>query len=422
MLALTPTAGQRVVQLLLDGKPSAVDLVTFARFTEPEAGAAEVELVLTSRDQALFDTYLTQLNLQPAPHLSFRHGTLTDTSQQWGPWLAYTVLFATGDAHGGSTASNYEIKINLKDRLYDADIDQNTVAHHGKVSDIIRKIFERYGFEQFAIEDTVGEGLHVQSFQTDLDFALERLTPRALNAKGRADYRLYLRDGIVHFHTPGFKATGWDLDWYRFSGENRLWLSDRSHGSNPLGAAGIRIIVADPLGGKSTEGLSDPAKVIRYAGTLPKIGTPSSSRVAHVTLSHNRESEPEAVTAYLYGAARQGLYEAKCVMASIPLLHPGDIINLRLVANGTSPWSGLWRLASAVHTIHRSVFQSALNLRRGETNIDILNPEVLDPKTFNMVDRSAPGEPLALRDSGNTTVNDPSTPFVQRNVNAANVA
>lgn len=307
--------------------PLLIPCVRFHRALVKESvyayGETQLSFRTTNTDYA--DRVLKALESNGKPLLRFRVGLGVPGRMAWTPWQLHWVTGYYGTFEGLGPEAGHRLTLTTQDLLAYMDRSTRTRAHRGKISGIIQRIVEQNGLRNTVIEPTNAEGLWIQSFNGDVEF-MRRLTQRARSEQNRGNYLLFVRDDVLHFHTPDYQADIKRLVYYR-SAHKRLDLSAQTQQLVDEGVGGVRVNGHDPLTGQSETFSSDPAQAVRYANWISRIDkTASISRQRPFHLSENRRLEAANLAQNMYESARLQSFGLKLQARKTRLLRAGDLL------------------------------------------------------------------------------------------------
>jgi hypothetical protein len=243
------------------------------------------------------------------------------------------------------------------------------VPHKGKISSIVQAIVALYD-QEAVIEETNYEGFYIQSFQSDLDFLRNRMLYRAKSLRGIGNYQMFVKDGIVHFHPPDYRADLKLIRYFKGPGTDLL-KSDQGQIMLDKGVAGVRFVSYSPFGGQFKEIVTDRTKTLKFGNVIPDIERLKGAEVNyphHITL--NPEVEVQALADNFYEDARLNTYEVELTIPNTLALRHGDILFLDISASQerTSDWSGYYYVTKTTIAYLRGAISMRAVLRRGELN------------------------------------------------------
>lgn len=336
---------------------------------------------------------------QGTPIMRWRLGFGAGDDVKWLPWQLNYVYKFTAKQEGVGEASGHYVAVHTKDLLGIGDRGSQTKAHRGSVSQIVHRIVGDQN--DMVIEPTTGDGLWIQSYESDTEFIRQRIVRLARNSKGRGNYLFFTRDNVIHFHSPEYQARVLDLAYNQSSGM-RLALSDNSQTQVGYGASGVRLILQDPYTGTSKEIESDPNLALRladYIHRLDKIPGGDTNVMWH--LGMNRPEEPGNLAQNQYEASRLECFELQLTVQKLHVARAGDFLRVTISPSesASSTWGGVYLVVNAKHAITRGAIQSVYTLRRGEYNSSPSVPPELHELGVDALknEQKAEGVPLNVR-------------------------
>lgn len=335
------------------------------------------------------------------PAMLFRVGIGKSDTVQYLPWQRHTVTGYTGIVEGIGDETGHFFEITTQSQFWDWDSANYTTAHSGKISDIVRRIAEVNGIFGTVIEPTIGTGIYYQVYQGFADFIRKRLVQRAVNAKGHGNYQFFIRDNVVHFHTPEYHAEYKEMEFFNAGGQ-LLTVVDNSQKLILAGVSGCRLISYDPLTGTAKESVSDVTVATTYAESIYRMANLKlAQRIVPYHIGSNREAEAKAMCQSLYETARMFTFELSFKAAKIIHIRAGDIINLLLAPDATrvSSWSGLYYVSEVVTSVDHGAVEAKYKLQRGETR-KVRTDAAVQSESGRGIDlateHEAPGQPVNL--------------------------
>jgi len=328
---------------------------------------AVVTMVFTSHSASYLDT-LRKVQLTGDPKVLCRIGTITGSDTQWQEWQDFWIFDFDATPQGIEAGqSGYLVKLTLKDALWRIDRVNRTLARHGRISDVVASIAADHDLDAL-VEPTVDDVTYFQIYQSDIDFIHERLMNLAANDKGRSNYRLYVRDNVLHFHTRQYKANLKAFNFYRSERSLGLKLIDASSANSNDGGAGVSVTVYNVYDGSTKTVYSDPNIALRLGNTIPSY----PSEFILPTVRHagaNPISEADYIANSIYQHKRHDGYVVRLATNRTLNLGLNDLLNLQLSAEGdkNSAWAGLYSVGEVKHVIKSGTLSSVFTLERGET-------------------------------------------------------
>lgn len=330
-----------------------------------EPASHQYQLITKGVDFA--DKVLHAMMQDASPSIQVRLGMVSGDDSIFLPWQEHQITFYRAIPN----QDGHSIRLDTYDRLYSISrSDQKVRARRGLISTIVSQIANENGL-QSAIETTKSNGgeIYIQSYMDDVEFIVKRLIPRAINEKGRGNYRLFIKDNILHFHSPDFQTEIRDLDYFNKSASTVVSFSDHSQINLSLGSAGAVAIVHDPYTGVSETVQHDPTQVLNYARVTPPLTTVVGSiEPIPCHVGANRVDEIRAIVQNTYDKWYSSMYETMVQMERMPFVRLNDMINIviRPDQSRSAPWSGLYSVTQAKHTVVKGSLTSEFTLQRGE--------------------------------------------------------
>lgn len=395
--------------------------------TESVFGTAAYTHQFTCGDTAFVNKYLRLASAVVTPKALFRMG-LIQGDGYWYPWQEHVLVAHSAEPLGRDGCSGHRLAISTQDLSYAMDRSSKTIARRGTISDIVAAIAGENGIESTVIEPTDGEGVYIQSFQSDTEFIRKRLLPRALNRKGSGGYFFFFRDGALHFHTLDYNAGVKTFDFYD---NNQVLLTSTDHSQQLFddGIAGTRFIAHDPYTAQVQEVTSSPADAPRLADVLNPTSSVTNAQLnVPYHLGPNPPSEVGAMAQYAYSVARLRAYDLLLTFNGIADVRVGDIIDLtvRQESRAASPFSGLYFVTQVVYKIVDKTLTIITTLNRGETarlSTDTLvsassSRLVLDPNGQDQAvpAMTAPGRTININELGSSPLTTGSSSQTSRTV------
>ncbi len=362
------------------------------------------QLSFRSTSTLFLDQLIKLLESEGNPIVQFRVGVGVPGNVVWTPWQQHYVLRYSAIYEGIGPSAGHLIRFDTRDTLHMVDRASRTAAHRGSVSSIVKKLANNNSLEA-VIEDTQGDGVWVQSFEGDFEFVRRRLVSRARSTRGRGNYYFFVRDNVLHFHTVEYQTTVHDYSYFQGPG-SRLEVMDHSQAKIDDGVAGVRTIFYDPYTGIGKQVNSDPEKAIRFANSIPridKVGDAQRNIREHKVQIRDEEAGSTALGQNAYEYARAESFQLKFQTSKTALMRAGELlrINIDPNASSTSPWGGVYLIASAHHLIDRTELTSVYVLQRGEQQVARTNSNALAAYGVDTLQdqQNAPGFDLNVRET-----------------------
>jgi len=334
------------------------------------------------------------------PVLEFRLGYGTPNNMFWLPWQRHIVVNYTAKFEGIAATSGHLISFVTANELTRMARSNKLIARKGTIANLVAAIAAENSLAA-VIEPTDGEFMLYQSYSDDTSFIRERLLPRAAR-RGRGGFYFFLRDNVLHFHTPDYQSTARRLDYYSVFG-TELTLTDRSQDAKlwDAGLAGVRVIAQNPYTGQTQEIESDPAKALRLADSIYDYASVNNGQQnVPYHLSQNPSTEVNALAQSAYQHARQkALCSTVSVDKTIQVRH-GDLVNLSVTQQkaSASSHSGYYYVTSALHVISKQSVNSTYTLERGEVRGQDQSLSTQNAQEQLIPTSEAPGEDPNIRE------------------------
>lgn len=341
--------------------------------TETVFGYGSAELTFRTTSTQFFDRVVKALQSDGKPLIQFRVGIGLGGNTVWTPWQLHYVYMNQAVFSGIGENAGHFIRFLTKDILHLVDRGGKTKAHRGSVSSIVRKIAAANGINDTVIEDTHGDGVWIQSYEGDFEFIRNRLISRARSTRGRGNYYLFVRDNVLHFHTVEYQTRIHDFAYYQ-SASSHLEAVDLAQTKLQDGASGVRVVYYDPYEGIAKESDSEPDQAIRLANSIPrldKVFAAERNIREHKVQIRDDEAGVAALAQNAYEYARAECFQLNLKTSKTAIMRPGDLLRISVDPNAsnTSPWGGLYLIASAAHVIEKTEITSAYVLQRGEQQV-----------------------------------------------------
>lgn len=374
---INSTAGQALVELELElpdarsrSLLSSGNVFASADLSESIYAPSIYKFQIQSEQADFFENQIRNASLRGTPLIRSRIGIGESGNAQWLPWQEHLVAEASAFVLGNGPQYGHMLQLTTTDALGIIDRQSRTTAYTGRISNMVKAIAEQYGLDS-VIEETQGDGLYVQCFQSEHEFVRSRLMQRAVNKDGRGHYLLYVKDNTVHFHTPDFQS---ELKRVLFYSENtdNLLMHDISQAQIAAGIAGMGVIVYDPYSGEAREvkqrssdalllgnqqiDFSDISGANRYS---PYHGGPNGLQEAQVMANNGFEH------------ARSNSLQLEYTTDRNIFLRPNDFVDFIIAPSNSasSPWSGLYLVSHVHHVVERNALKSRVTMVRGQWQV-----------------------------------------------------
>src|SRR5574337_60555 len=164
---------------------------------------------------------LRQVMANANPLLEFRIGFGSDPAFYWLPWQKHIIVTPQSKFEGIGNAAGHLIVLSSANNLVRMERSNKVLARKGLISEIIATIAQENSLDA-VIEPTDGKFILYQSFLDDTRFIRQRCLARAITVKGRSGFYFYIRDNVLHFHTPDYQGNVLDLNYYNVFGTELL--------------------------------------------------------------------------------------------------------------------------------------------------------------------------------------------------------
>lgn len=313
------------------------------------------------------DRLLKKVYSHGNPKIRYRIGFGLPGNYYWQPWQEHFIVEFKALGRGLGAHAGHLTRINTADPLWSMGRFTKVAVRKGKISTVLKQIADENQLES-VIESTQGEGIYIQSFQTDSHFISHKLIPRSTNDKGRGDYRLYVKDGALHFHTPDYQSTLKHLDYYAAAGSD-LIQKNNSQEVFATGGSGMRLVTHDPYTGLSKEVVFNPNMTLKLGNTAVNLADIRGTVVnSFYHIGSNRHEETEAIVNNGYESMKSKAFEVYFKLPNALFLRASDFLNLTLNTSPekTSTWSGIYHVSSVSHAIVNGAIKSSVTLHKGE--------------------------------------------------------
>lgn len=381
---------------------------------EPINGWKTYVHTFQAKDSNYVDALLQPFLLQASPPMvSIRFGLTVGGNQAvWRPWEDHVIIghrvAANPDQQSGPL-----VTIRTVDRLWLMLAKNRSRAHHGPMSTIVANLWNEIGGNQTMIEDTIltghtdTSGIWYQAYESTWSFLMRAIVPLARNVAGTAGYRLFVRDNVLRFHSPGYGSLQPKKLLYTFGapGFDRLNVEDRFYElAGGAGAAGTRRAAYDPLTGKATLLQSDPKKLMKLADSRPIFNT-WDYQLSHV--GSNFLAAEDARNQQRFSVLSSESYNSDFSSDKCLDIRVGDVLTIVVSSNigASSIYSGMWLVNKAIHTIERGALNSKYLVTRGEYNF-VAQKNSIDPESYES-STVAPGISFTPVAQPNVAANSP---------------
>ncbi len=384
------TIGQKKV---LTFSPEAVILVD-AEIVDDVYGNGTSLLTFSVLDPGFVES-LKQVMSNADPALEFRLGFGSPSGMYWLPWQRHIIVNYPAKFEGIGTSGGNLIVLKTANNFVRMERSNKVLARKGAISDIIKTIATENSMES-VVEPTDGKFILYQSFLDDTRFIRQRCLPRAITVKGRGGFYFYIRDNVLHFHTPDFQGNVVDMNYYRtFSTE--LLVTDMSQ--EPAlwdgGIAGVRVITQNPLTAQTKEVSSHPENAIKLADSIYKFDNVANGAWnVPYHFGFNPALEADAIAQFVYQMARQKTFNCSVTVDKIINIRHGDLLNLIITqqTSKASSHSGYYYVTRVSRMIKKQAVSSVYTLERGELRGQQQSLSVQDRENQLVSDTQAPGQ------------------------------
>lgn len=329
------------------------------------------------------------------PLLEFRIGFGTPTDNYWLPWQRHIITKYIARYEGIGTAAGHMLVFQTADALVRYERSNKVAAHKGTITEIVKAVADANAIPS-VIEPTDGKFLLYQSFQDDTRFVRHRCLPRAINRHGRGGFYFFIRDNVLHFHTPDYQTNVWQMNYYDVFG-TELSVTDLSQ--DPLlwdrGVAGARVIAHDPYTGQTQEVLSQPDKAMRLSDYIYQFSDVNNAEWnIPFHLSINPPVEVTAMAQCLYQRTRQQVFQTGIKLDKTIVIRHGDFLNLSIAQqnNQASSHSGYYLVTSVFHMVKKQSVTTSYTLERGEFRGSTQSLSAQNARDQLLPESKAPGE------------------------------
>lgn len=330
------------------------------------------------------------------PVLEFRLGFGTPTNTFWLPWQQHIIVNYYAKCEGIAATAGHLLVLKTADSFIRHERSNKVAARKGTIAEIVAAIAVENKLEA-VVEPTDGKFLIYQSFMDDTRFIRERLLMRAINRNGFGGYYFFIRDNVLHFHTPAYQSSARQMNYYDVFG-TELGINDMSE--DPVlwdsGLAGVNIVSYDPYTGQSQEINSDPSKAMRlsdYIYQFNEVANGATNLMYH--LSTNPPIEATAIAQFGYQRARQQTFRCSVTVDKTISIRHGDLLNIGITQQNSSAssHSGYYYVTGTFHIVKKQAVSTVYTLERGELRgqtqslssqsaQDQLIPEAIAPGEF----------------------------------------
>jgi hypothetical protein len=396
-----PTEGTASLQhrLVLDQKRSLVFDSSRILFVDAELqdsvyGTGTGLHVFRTADPNFLDS-VKQAMSEANPVLEFRLGYGSPNGMFWLPWQRHIILKYYAQYEGIASTAGHLLIFKTANELVRLERSNKVLPRKGTIAEIVQTIAEENGLES-VVESTDGKFLLYQCFEDDTRFIATRMLARAITKTGRGGFYFFIRDNVLHFHTPDYQSSARQLDYYKAFG-TELTLTD--HSEEPelwdSGLAGIRLISYDPYTGQTQEIQSQPANALRLADSIYRFSSVTGGEWnVPYHLSYNPSAEANAIAQFKYQRARQQTFSCKATLGKTIAIRHGDLLNISITqqTSKASSHSGYYYVTGAAHVVKKSAVTSMYTLERGEVRGQDQSLTVQNAQEQLVPESKAPGQ------------------------------
>lgn len=329
------------------------------------------------------------------PVMRFRLGFGTPNQPYWLPWQKHIIVNYFAKFEGIGNAAGHLLVFSTANDLVRMERSNKVVARKGTVSDIVKTIASENKLDA-VVEPTDGKFMIYQCFLDDTRFVRQRLLPRAMTAKGRGGFYFFIRDNVLHFHTPDYQGDVRAMNYYDVFGTG-LTVQDTSQEPElwDNGIAGIRVIALDPYTAETQEIESKPDNALRLADSIYQYSAVNNGQWnMPYHMSFNPLSEVNAIAQYQYAISRQQAFHCTVSVDKTIVIRHGDLLNLSITQQNqkASSHSGYYYVNEALHIVKKEAVNSTYVLERGELRGQSQNLSVQATDQQIVQDTKAPGQ------------------------------
>jgi hypothetical protein len=348
---------------------------------------------------------LRQVMANADPILEFRLGFGSDPAFYWLPWQKHVIVTPQARFEGIGTAAGHLITICSANNLVRMERSNKVLARKGLISEIVTAIAQDNKLDA-VIEPTNGKFLLYQNFIDDTRFIRQRCLPRAITVNGRGGFYFYIRDNVLHFHTPDYQGNVIDVSYYNVFG-TELIANDASQDPTlwDSGVAGVRLIAQNPYTAQSKEFKSQPENALKLADSIYQFSTivNGESNIPY-HLGFNPAVEADAIAQFTYQRARQRTFKTTITLDKTINIRHGDLLNLSITQQSSkaSSFSGYYYVTAVSHIVKKQSVTTMYTLERGELSGQLQSFSTQDAQQQLAPVTQAPGQSpniLAMQNS-----------------------
>lgn len=385
-------------QLVVEGKTLAFNpqVVTFVDAEINDSVSAPSTGLHTFRTQdPNFVESIKQAMSGANPLMRFRLGFGSPQQTYWLPWQNHIILKYAAKFEGIAETAGHLVVFSTSNDLARMERSNKVLARKGTISEIVKAIASENKLDS-VVEPTDGKFMLYQSFIDDTRFIRLRCLPRAITNKGRGGFYFFIRDNVLHFHTPDYQTNVRQMNYYDVFGTG---LTAQDNTQDPAawdhGIAGVRVIAQDPYTAETQEVESKPDNALRLADSIYQYGNVNNGQSnTPYHLSFNPATEVNALAQYEYAIARQQAFQCSVSVDKTIVIRHGDLLNLSVTQQNdrASSFSGYYFVTSAAHIIKKEAVNSTYTLERGELRGQSQSLTVQSTDQQLVPDTKAPGQ------------------------------
>jgi len=339
-----------------------------AKIVETVSGFMNWEITVETTGRNFVDNFLKNASAGATPRIRVRLGIGSVTSDVvWLPWQELIVRQPVSKILGLGTTAGYQSLIVASDLTWEINRINRVLSRKGTISSIVQNIADFYGVPA-VVEPTKYEGIWLQSFISDYKFIRWRMMSRALNDKGRGNFKFFMRDNVLHFHTMDYQTDIKEFSYFLSPGTS-LVLTDVSQEALEHGAGGVRYVAHDPYSGISQEFLEDRSKALVLGNEAPRgYAIKGIQKNVMYHIGSNRSPEVLALANSVYEDAKSQSFRSELIIPQSVFFRAGDIVNLVVnpTSGQTTPTSGYYYVPKVIYFVDKTSLISTVTFERGE--------------------------------------------------------
>jgi hypothetical protein len=377
------------------------NLVVFqkARLMETISGDTRYEYTMTTQHPDVVNRLIKSVMSTGTPRFRARVGYGTPQKAIWLPWQEHYIVDYAADVRAIGNQSGHAFNLVTSDAFYAFGRANKTIIRKGLISAMVREIAAENRLTA-VVEETKSDYFFIQSYIDDIAFIKHRLLNRAVNAKGRGNYLFYMRDNVLHFHTPDYQTEV--KEWHYYSSPHSvLTQKDNSQVLWDDGCSGTRLISYDPYTGDTQEVVNQPDQTLRLANSIYQLANVKGGQLnIQYHLSANRPEEAINIALNVYSRARQQTFELVGTFSKTVNIRVGDIVKLIITPDkDSSPWSGFYVVSRLVYEISNGAVIGTFLFTRGEIARDTSNVVTQIASSQLVPETEAPGQDLNVQET-----------------------